>query len=68
MSEYVDLYDSNRLKLNKTIERKSTPSAGQYVVVVHGILINKAGEILIQRRVPTKKIGQTYGIYLVAGQ
>lgn len=55
MSEYVDLYDSNRLKLNKTIERKSTPSAGQYVVVVHGILINKAGEILIQRRVATKK-------------
>lgn len=54
--EYVDLYDSNRLKLNKIIERKDKPLPGEYMVVTHALFINENDEILIQKRVPTKSL------------
>lgn len=55
MSEFVDLYDSNRQKLNRTKERTAPLNEGEYTTVVHALLINDNGEILVQKRVPTKK-------------
>lgn len=56
MSERVDLYDSNRLFLNKTMNRKDSPQSGEFFIVVHGLLINKFGDILIQQRVSSKEL------------
>lgn len=56
MSERVDLYDSNRLFLNKTMNRKDSPQSGEFFIVVHGLLINKFGDILIQQRVSSKTL------------
>lgn len=54
MAELMDLYDGNKRLLNKTINRGKGPQAGQFVLMVHGILINKAGDLLVQKRVPSK--------------
>lgn len=56
MSERVDLYDSNRQPLNMTADRKAPLTHGQYLVVVHAILINPDGQVLIQKRVGTKSL------------
>lgn len=56
MTEYVDLYDSNRLKLNKIIDRKDKLLPGEYMVVTHALFINENDEILIQKRVSTKTL------------
>ena len=52
MAEIIDLYDRNRNKLNKTIERtsKSTLSENEYVIAVHCWIVNSNGDVLLTQR------------------
>ena len=52
--EIFDLYDKNRIKLNKTMVRGSKPPAGTYRMVVHLAILHK-NKMLIQRRSFNKK-------------
>lgn len=49
--EFFDLYDVNRIKINKTLERGTTPPDGCYRMVVHLVILN-GDKMLIQQRVP----------------
>lgn len=60
--ELWDLYDINRNKIGKTIQRGELLSPGEYHLVVHVCLFNSQGEMLIQQRQPFKKAGLIYGI------
>lgn len=53
--EIFDLYDQNRQKTNKTIERGQPCPDGLCRLVVHLCIFNKKGELLIQQRQSTKK-------------
>lgn len=53
--EIWDLYDENRQKTNKTINRGESCPNGLCRLVVHVCIFNKNGEMLIQQRHPTKK-------------
>ena len=53
--ELWDLYDINRNKIGKTIQRGELLSPGEYHLVVHVCLFNSQGEMLIQQRQPFKK-------------
>ena len=55
MSELWDLYDENRIPLNKQIVRGETPEAGEYRVAVHVCVFSHEGKMLIQRRQPFKE-------------
>ena len=52
--EIFDLYDKNRIKLNKTLVRGEKPPKNTYRMVVHLAILNK-NKMLIQRRSLTKK-------------
>ena len=54
--ELVDLYDENRAPLGKTAERYGEKGRGEYRTVVHICVFDHAGRMLIQRRVPDKRI------------
>lgn len=58
MSEYWDIYDENRRKTGKVVERGNYDfKPGEYHIVVTGIILNSKNEILITKRAPYKKFG-----------
>ena len=52
--ELLDIYDENRNKTGETFVRGTPLKAGQYRLVVHIVIFNANGEMLIQQRTPTK--------------
>lgn len=48
--ELFDLYNNNRIPLNKTIERGNKCSTGENRVVIHICLFNSDNQMLIQQR------------------
>lgn len=57
MAELWDVYDANRKKTGKTVERGTKPIEGEYHVVVEGIIINSQNEILVSQRAKHKEHG-----------
>ena len=53
--EKFDLYDINRKKLNIVVNRGDKIPPGCFRLVVHLVIFNSKGEILIQKRHPNKK-------------
>lgn len=54
--EIFDLFDKNRLPLNRTMERGTKVPDNCYRMVVHCIILNKAKDkMIIQKRLPEKK-------------
>lgn len=53
--EIWDLYDKDRVKTGKTIERGKQLPDGYYHIVVHICIFNEKGEMLIQQRQPFKE-------------
>ena len=54
--EYIDLYDRNRQPLGQTIPRGQPLPPNTYRVVVHIVLFNEQGQMLIQQRQSDKSI------------
>lgn len=71
-SEIWDVYDTNREKIGKTIEREGVIlQKGEYHIVVTAIILNEKNEILISKRAPYKKYGEMWecnGGSVVAGE
>lgn len=57
MDEYWDVYDKNRIFLNRTIHRGDAFAEGDYYVCCEAWLKNSKGELLITQRHPSKKAG-----------
>lgn len=59
MLEYMDIYDANRNKTGKIIERKNKKkvSEGEYTISVHCFIINSKKQILLTQRSFNKKRG-----------
>lgn len=58
MKELWDIYDKNRIKTGKMMERDQYQlKEGEYHIVVTGIIINSKNEILISKRAEHKKFG-----------
>jgi len=58
MSELWDIYDKNKKKTGRTIEREGVQlKEGEYHIVVTGVIINSENKILISKRAPHKKYG-----------
>ena len=58
MSELWDIYDKNRKKTGKVVERgKYEFKEDEYHIVVEGIIINSKKQILITKRSANKKFG-----------
>ena len=58
MSEFWDVYDTNRKKVGKTVQRDVDKlNKGEYHIIVTGIIINSKNEILITKRAKHKKFG-----------
>lgn len=53
--ELFDLYDSDRNKTGRTMERGTSIPKGCYRIVVHVCIFNSEGKMLIQRRQPFKR-------------
>jgi isopentenyldiphosphate isomerase len=53
--ELWDVYNKNRIKTGKTMERGSSFTDGAYHMVVHVCIFNTRGEMLIQQRQPFKE-------------
>ena len=53
--EKFDLYDDDRLPLNRSLTRGTTCGENENRMVVHVCIFNSKGEMLIQQRVSTKK-------------
>lgn len=53
--EIFDLYDSDRNKTGRTMERGTPIPKGYYRMVVHVCIFNSEGKMLIQRRQPFKR-------------
>ena len=52
--ELLDIYDENRNKTGEAFVRGTPLKPGQYRLVVHIVIFNSKGEMLIQQRTPTK--------------
>ena len=48
--ELMDIYDEERQRTGRTMERSQEPAPGDHRTVVHLCVFNAAGELLIQRR------------------
>lgn len=72
MAELWDIYDKNRRKTGKTVERSANAlKDGEYHVIITGIIMNSNKEILVSKRAPHKKHGLKWefnGGSLVAGE
>lgn len=56
MAELWDIYDDNRNKTGKLVERGAYKlKEGEYHIVVVSLILNSKNEILITKRAPTKK-------------
>lgn len=53
--EYVDIYTLQRRRTGRTAPRGQKLAEGEYRVVVHAVLFNSRGELLIQQRQPFKQ-------------
>jgi 8-oxo-dGTP pyrophosphatase MutT (NUDIX family) len=53
--EFVDMFDNKRKSLNKKLERY-THVEGEYAQGSHVWIMNSKGELLIQKRTPTKRL------------
>lgn len=53
--ELWDLYDIDRIKTGETHERGKPIPEGRYHMVVHVVIFNTAGQMLIQQRQPFKE-------------
>ena len=53
--EIVDIYDEERQKTGRTMERHAPPAPGDCRTVVHVCIFNRKGELLIQRRSAEKR-------------
>lgn len=53
--EFVEMFDNKRKPLSKTVERY-THIPGEYSQGSHVWIMNSKGELLIQKRTPTKKL------------
>ena len=53
--EYVDIYTAQRQRTGRITERGSKLGEGEYRLIVHAAIFNRAGELLIQQRQPFKK-------------
>ena len=49
MKEYVDLYDNFRNKTGKVIERRDIVPRGLYRLIIHVLIFDKKGRLLIQK-------------------
>lgn len=54
--ELIDLLDENRASLGRTAERYGELAPGELRAVVHICIFNAQGQLLIQKRVPEKKL------------
>lgn len=52
--ELVDIYDAQRQRTGRIIERNGKVEPGEWLLVVHVCLFNSKGEMLIQKRQQTK--------------
>ena len=52
--EIWNVYDEDRAKLAKTMQRGDPLEKGSYHLVIHACIFNKSGEMLIQQRQPFK--------------
>ncbi len=57
MTEYLDLYTSDRRPLGRKIPRGAAIPHGAYHIVVQIMTVNSKGEILLTQRVPEKTNG-----------
>lgn len=57
MSEFFDLYTSDRRPLGRRIQRGAPIPRGEYHIVVQIMTVNSRGEILLTQRVPEKTSG-----------
>jgi len=57
MAELWDIYDKDRNKTGKTIERGQPMTQDEYHIVVHVWVRNSRGEWLISKRTPNKPLG-----------
>ena len=58
MPEFWDVYDTNRKKVGKIVQRDVDKlNKGEYHIVVTGIIMNSKNEILITKRAKHKKFG-----------
>lgn len=60
--ELWDVYDINRKKTGKTHLRSVPLPEGSYHLVVHAIIENERGEVLISKRHPTKPYGNLWDV------
>ena len=54
--ELLDIYDENRNKTGRTFVRGTQLNAGEYRLVVHIVIFNAKGQMLIQQRTATKDV------------
>lgn len=52
--EIWDVYDIERIKTGKTVERGGNFDEGEYHLVVHVCIFNSEGKMLVQQRQPSK--------------
>lgn len=55
MKEYVDLYDNFRNKTGKVIERRDIVPKGLFRLIIHVLIFDKKGRLLIQKRTKSKR-------------
>lgn len=60
--EILDIYDKYRRKTGKTYLRNETIPEGGLRLIVHILIFNDKGELLIQQRADTKKMGGLWDI------
>lgn len=65
--EMFDLYDKNRIKTGETLERTGIVPKDRFRVVVHIIIFNSKGEMLIQQRTSTKRVHPNMWDFSVGG-
>jgi len=54
MPEYQDIYDIHRNLTGKKVIRGGKRSAGEYILVIHVLLFDQQGRLLVQKRVEDK--------------
>ena len=73
MVELWDVYDENRQKTGKVVERgRELLKRGEYHIAIEALLINDEGKILISQRAPHRKryplMWECNGVSAVSGE
>lgn len=53
--EFVDLYDKNRKKLNRTKNKYEVFDSNEFMIIVHTCIFNSNHQMLVQKRANDKK-------------